>query len=971
MSQNNNTFLRGVASAYINNICVYGNELESYTFIFPNRRSSLFFQKYLGEEYGKKFNKPLFTPKIITINELFQLLSGLKLADSLEALYILYQEYEKLRYNVEPVNSVNSANSVNSVNSAMSHESFDEFYSWGNLIIKDFNDIDTYLADPTQIFSNIKDLREIEDNFTYLTTAQKEAISQFWGNFIKGGRSDNKDFFVGLWDVMNELYNSFNDRLFEKGLAYSGKIYRLVSEKLDNEGYFNVIKDIIPNSLVFIGFNAPNKCEQNLMRSAMKHGMADFYWDYYGDMITDKSNKASAFISDFKREFPSKIDITSDVTVSNNEKRYVVEAVPSAVGQTYALNKILTEIADNSNIKDNKDNKEDWSISTAVILPDESLLMSVINSIPSAYDKINVTMGYPLKITPVFSFVNYLCSIQNEFVEKKMFYHRTVLDILSHEYINNYIREESRELRAKIISGNIIYIAPSDEIVLNIESPFLKKIFRTTDTIESLGGYIIDILKELESLVPKTDRDFIFRYFQLINRIGNLNIPLSREMYNKILFKAASDITIPFNGEPLHGLQIMGPLETRSLDFDNVIILSANDGVFPNSNMPQSLIPYNLRCGFGLPTYEMSDTISAYHFYRGIYRAKNIFMLYDSRSEGIKSGEMSRYIMQLKYCYNVNLQEYTCVTNIDNKDVVEIPKVEKNSDIMTKLNSYLYPGKSALSASAINTYLACPLQFYFTYVERISKEESVSEALESDTFGVVFHSVMEKLYKSKINKVLSENELSNMAQVDKIDSLVDNEIKNVLNINEVSGQNIITKEIIKKYVVWTLDKDKLLTPFTYLQGEKRYESVIEITKGRRVRIKGIIDRIDKIGDTIRISDYKTGSIEAAKTGFDISALFDRDAEKRYNYLLQLFFYSLIFTSVEGASDFFNCSVYPIRKLSHNNIISHTISYESIQHYKELLTECIEEIFNPDIPFNGRESGNKSCSYCNFKTICNR
>lgn len=954
-----NNFLYAVASAYVDNICKEGDELSRYTFVFPNRRSSRFFIKYIGELYSNKFDKPLFAPKTITVSDLFCELSGLKIVDPLEGLYELYKIYKTNEHK---------------------NESFDEFYSFGSLIISDFNDIDTYLADASQLFTNISDLQQIDSDYSYLSEEQRAAIRSFWRVYLDGNQNSSRGSFNSIWNIMSTLYTKFNMVLSKVGKGYSGHIYREVAEKIVSMGFDEAVGVSDFGTLVFIGFNAPNKCEQILMTYAQKADRADFYWDFYGEMITDRQNKASCFISSFISEFKSKFNIDEMVKADAEDQIFNVIGVPSGIGQAYAVNHILTELTESEfgkNVEVEKKTFDNFAFSTAVVLPDENLLMPVINAVPASFNKINVTMGYPLKITQLFSFMKSVFDLQKG-IKNGRFYHVNVENIFSHYYIKRIDKEFSDNALKLILEHNYVYV-DSDKIYSMDSCPeLIKTIFRIPDgSMADIGAYLIDILIGLESYVEDEHREFIYNYYALINKVLSLKIDLSPNLFYKILYTHSSSITIPFKGEPLSGLQIMGPLETRSLDFENVIILSCNDGVFPSASMPKSLIPYNLRYGFGLPTYEMADTISAYHFYRNIYRAKNIYLLYDTRSGGVSNSEVSRYIMQLKYHYNKDMHEKVFLPMIASKgENPDQTLIIKTPEIMKELTS-VFNERNPLSASTLNVYLQCPLRFYSNCVCGNKENNSVAEELESARFGNAFHKVMRLLYKPYEEKSIDAALLEKIANDDKlIDTLVTEAILSELKISDITGQNIIYREVLKKFIKKTLKTDKESAPFTYIRGEYRIEDYVHtdlIAAGGRVKLVAYLDRVDIKGDTLAISDYKTGTTNIT-SNVEVSDLFARDNGGKNRHLFQLYMYSLMFSHICSKYDIskykYAVRLYAIKSIYSRSPYSISVDADSLYEYENQLHLLIDEIFNKDVPFYANPN-EKVCSYCSLTNLCNK
>ncbi len=555
-------FLSQIASSFNSR---EGQKIKELCFVFPNRRAGIFFQKYLGDIA----EKPIFSPSIITIDDLFSKLSKISRIDRVEALYRLYKVYVEL---------------------SDSKESFDEFIFWGDVILADFDDVDKYQVDAQKLFANIKDLKEIESDYSFLSKTQMEAVQSFWSNFLPVLESEKKMKFRSTWEILYPLYLQFKKELEFDGLGYQGMIYRNIADQIEKENNSQILDGILSEfrEVVFIGFNALSSCEKVLLRSLKKAGVADFYWDFSGDIITDIDNKSSLFMRENILEFPSKFKL--DLSVENTQTVEII-GVPSAVGEAKIVSKILNTVG--------------GGINTAVVLPDESLLMPVLYSIPSEIESVNVTMGYPLKTGSIVSLIESIMELQ-----KGTFYFKRVLPILKHHYIKIIAKESAGGLIERIVKGNMVYI---DQQEFNVH-PILKLIFRPT---KNISDYLLEILEYLNNSVELTniEKEFVYFCYTAVSRMRDLMIPMNNDTYCKLLTQIINSTSIPFKGEPLSGLQIMGVLETRALDFDNVIICSMNDGVFPSKSPINSFIPHNLRKGFAMPDYEFKDGVMAYHFY--------------------------------------------------------------------------------------------------------------------------------------------------------------------------------------------------------------------------------------------------------------------------------------------------------------------------------------------------------------------
>lgn len=946
-----NQFLRQVAAAFV------ANDDLGCRFVLPNRRSMKFFQKFLGEEYGKKWGRPLFSPQIGTINELFVELADLVPADSVEQLYILYKEYIALKY------------SGAGYDLASGKDTFDEFVHWGDAILKDFNDIDKYLVDPRQLFTNIKELKEIESDFSYLSPKQFEAVKSFWTNYLKGGTlSSKKELFSSIWGLMYRLYENFNSALEAKGVGYEGQIYRKVAGRVEKYDF--------EKRIVFIGFNAPNKCERRVMQYLRDAGKGDFYWDFYGSMLSDSSNGAFEIISEFAKEFPARYELDATGGAFPVEQQsYNVYASPSGVGQAFVVADILEKLFPQWEVMDQE------AFSTAIVLPDENLLMPVLNSIPHKFKSINVTMGYPITATSLASFMNLVKQLQQDSRVKggkTEFYHKSLLDLLAHEYVKKLAPEASAQIKRKILEGNMIYVA-SDSPVLENAGELLEKLLVPVAGSGEMLSYMTSILEYLDGVLERWDREFICQYHQRVKRVQQLQIPMETKTCLRLVEQLCNSIVVPFKGEPLKGLQIMGTLETRALDFENVIIVSANEGKFPSSNIGNSIIPYNLRVGFGLPTYELQDGIAAYHFYRSICRARNVHMVYDTRSEGLSSGEVSRYVKQLKYHFGVNVNEMAVSVPPVLGDAQQGIQVEKRGAVMEKLlQMYTGNGEKSLSASALNNYISCPLKFYVENVEGMVEEEEVAETVESNVFGSIFHHVMEGIYKKYEGKRVGEEDVKREKRdKETVGKLILEGFVKYMHTDSLTGQHKIVEALLRKYIDLALDADIKAAPFRYVAGERRFRYKLPVQGGAlQVNFKAFIDRIDTLveGNITRIIDYKTGSVNPPTGKFELSQLFDKQGEGKYKAIAQLYLYALIMfdeklVAGEPVEDVL-LTIYQLKKLAKESPVQILLEQEGLEQFKGLLIECVDEIFNEDIPFypNPQE---KNCGYCKLQAVCRK
>ena len=967
-------FLYQVASLFYEK---WGAEVSRLAFVFPNRRTGLFFQKYLSEVA----DIPLFSPTILTINDLFIQLSGKQSADRISMLFTLYDIY---------------------IRQSGSTETFDEFLYWGEMLLNDFDDIDKYMANARMLFSNVTDLREIENDFDFLSDEQIAAIRSFWSSFYPRGDTPNQQQFLAVWQVLYDLYEEFRATLAAEGKGYEGMIFREVVESMER----GESPDLPYEQIVFVGLNALSVSEERFLAQLLKREIADFYWDYVSDKVTDPDNKASYFVSRNLKSFPSSMKLPPEEKVKTEIE---VIGIPSGIGQAKQVCSILNELC-----KEDEMSAEE-ALRTAVILPDEHLLIPVLNAIPEQIKRINVTMGYPLAGTPVASLMEYILALQKNirYVDRRpVFYFRDVLPILNHRYISTTSPEVVSNLVKDISENNKIYISYDD---LN-KTPLLSILFTPVTAVETFSDYLINVLQELNkaveggklkvesvnsdteplstfnsqlSTINDIEQEFIFHYFATVNRMKEVmreaNVEMKIDTYFRLLKRVTDTITIPFHGEPLSGLQIMGVLETRALDFDRLIILSMNEGIFPLRKAANSFIPYNLRRGFGLPTYEHQDSVWAYHFYRLIYRASHVSLLYDTRSNGLQTGEVSRFVHQLHYHYEEPIQNKLVVYNVSSSKTPAL-QVAKTEEVMNRLADFRSGGTRAISASAVNTYLDCPLKFYFSVVEGIREEEEVSETIESNVFGSILHKVMEELYQPFCGKMVTADLLKAIRKdTPMLTGAVARAFAEIFFktdiVRPLTGQNFLIGEMIRKYVEKVLERDAKQTPFRYIESEKKIKCLFPLTDKSNIQLKGFIDRIDEVRDVVRIIDYKSGGGTTQFTS--VEALFDKADTDRSKAVMQVFMYAWMYNRSVQLSTAIQPGIYYMRTLFSSSfdpgIYHRTDRFKTEQvldfanyrtDFEDSLRNCLDEIFDTETPFVQTPNG-KACMYCPFKDICGK
>lgn len=977
-------FLKQVAYHY------YGaGNISRRCFVFPNRRSMVFFSKYLCEAVVG--NSPIKAPRMLTINDLFYKTAGLLASDRVRLLLELYRCYSSLNPQAETL---------------------DEFIFWGDVILGDFNDVDKYLVDARQLFTNVADYKSLQDTFEYLTETQRKAIEGFLSHFNdRSGRltvdigSDSKDVksrFLQIWNILYSLYIEYRKALRNKGMAYEGMVYRDLAERLKENPAEDVFDGIFPAdvSFVFVGLNALNECEKTLLRKLRDAGKAEFCWDWSGKMIRDPQNRSSFFMADNVREFPQAAGWDPeglDIPEIN------VVSVSSSVGQAKRLPDILKGIADVRSGGDMSSLGSDC----AVVLPDENLLRPVLNSIPEAVSDINVTMGLPMTGSLFHSMMSDISAIQLHAVCRKdtwYFYHRQVWDLFSSEVFRT-VADEATAAEVERIRKDARYYIPQDELCrTELLSTVFRPVVRDPKLVSSAQIYdFAEYQKEvIRAFAPALADDrglaleleFAKEYYKSVNVLQETGLEVLPLTYVRLLNQILSSVSVPFRGEPLKGLQIMGPLETRALDFRDLVIMSANEGVFPRRSVSSSFIPPELRRGFGMPTYEYQDAVWAYYFYRMISRAERVWMFVDSRTEGLKSGEESRYVKQLEYHFGVPLKRY--VVKFDGMKTAVLADIVKTDEDVRKIR------ETELSATTLQNYLSCPAKFYYATVKGLRPEEEVAESLDFGMFGTVYHDTMRALYTSEeamspdfffneneprsglkgepMKVVSGEYIRSWLSREVHIRAKVKSLIMAQLNTIEVTGRNLVVADVIVRYVVRTLRRDLELLDGAGRNGFSILGREIKV-KGEFCgqKFKGFIDRLDSLHEgQARVVDYKTGKVLEEDENIDDSnaeyiaeKIFAPDTKDRPKIALQFFIYDMLLMSRPEMAglEIANC-VYSTAALFREPPVTVPLNrsfYNAVSGHLETL---LGEMYDTDVPFR-RTEDEKVCSYCDFKMICGR
>ncbi len=954
-----NGFLSSIAEYLFNN---YKSDFKNISLVFPNRRSGVFFTEELKKIAA---GNTIWIPDITTINDFMSKYSDYNQAEHIQLLSELYLIYKK---------------------TANSSESFDNFLPWGEILLSDFNDIDKYLVNAESVFINVKNFKSIENTFDFLTDEQKLTLKRFFDTFDDEKSTKLKENFKKIWEIMLPLYEEFKHRLHKKQLAYEGMIYRNACDNIKNLHP----DDYKGGKMFFIGFNAITPAEEEIFTILKNIEKAVFFWDYDNYYIKNKNMEAGLFLRKFIKKFPPE-PLNKSFDNLKNKNIQVISASTNHA-QIFKTSNIIADI--------NTNNYSD----TAIILSDEELLLPMLNNIPDTIKDINITMGYPVKDSLSANFIEQLIVLQQNIKIKKdnkaSFYYKNVISILRHPFVVRLYDEQAQKCVKTITEDNLYYV---DAKNLS-ENQLFKLIFKATASKDDFVEYIENLLSFLYGQLWIVDdstnsftveKEFLYRLWTQIQtlhqQLTQYNIDLQLTTYFHLLRKVIKSLRVPFEGEPVSGLQIMGFLETRNLDFKNIVILSVNEGVIPSASRKASFIPYSLRKGFNLPAGDFNDAVYAYYFYRIMQNAENVFMLYNQSAGGMATGEKSRLIYQLEYNNDFKVETNEESQNIEVISNREI-SIEKDDKIWQIMQKYLQNNdRRKLSPSALSSYLQCSLQFYFKAIAGIRESDEVEETVDARLFGNIFHKAAEKVYKPYFEtKTLIDKELLNKISKNKSDihKIINQAFtetfygSNTTKEFKIEGKNRIVFDVIEKYLLKLIEKDIEYAPFSIVGLEKNVSAEIDFTANNTkltAEIGGQIDRMDRTDSFLRIIDYKTGNDELKfKTLQDV---FNRDEIKKHKAIFQTFLYSYVVNRVNFPDEVILPMVYQVKKLFTPKV-DFEITSKECQEYvsgkfsgikndvEDYIKDLLSELFDREIPFTQTENTD-NCKYCNYKDICGR
>lgn len=998
------SFLHSIASIYRDNIendAGAGMTLAEVLFVFPNRRAGLFFRK----EYCSAATHATFAPNVTDINRLCQQLTRLQTANDIELLMRLYESY---RY-------VYSSQHAGEVAEMMT---FDEFVSQGTMLLADFDEVDKYLVKAEELFCNIKDLNELTISPNYFSESQIEAIQSFWRHTFVREEDEKLSFkrqFTSFWGMLYPIYTHFRGKLAEEGLGYMGMMYRDVVKNRLREG-----EAVLPyKRIVFVGFNMLTASEYAIFSYFKKRGIADFYFDYptQYDGQSPFASTVAALYADNLRSFPSlyRYDQPTEVRCADMDIYRVSSASEQSRIAAREVHRIYTE---------NGGDAEGLAASTAILLADEGLLTGVLQSLPAYVKELNVTMGYPLAQSPIANLISNLIGLQTEYGNQS-FYHKPLINILTHPYVQHHFRAVSTAMLRHITRYNYIRITAaalheyirSTDGVGDEEKEFFVEMLSPQLNTGAMFAYLhrmLDRFMELSDAGGGDDRshsfevEYVVQYRSYLGQLEQIvsksGIEVGMSTFSMLINRLTANLKVQFAGEPLQGLQVMGMLESRLLDFDNLILLGFNDVNIPGTRLNRSVIPYSLRRGYGLPTYENSDAIQAYNFYRTVYRARHITVV-SVASGNDNAAEISRYYHQIRHLLpvvvpGVRIREHSSAVRLpEGVDEEYAISIEKTDEIMAEMERYR--STAALSASRLKDYIACPLKFYMKSVLHVNEVDEVQEHNNAPLLGLVFHKAMELYY-----------DMPGYATVDRgmIKGLVTRAFEALKERKrglEITGFNHLIFNVACNFVEVALRYDAGRPHFTYMASEETVTSEID-----GVNLNAIIDRTDRSDDgMINIIDYKTTRQSPAGKCLLMNLI--NSANSADHEIFQILLYCYIYRRnrnceagvlrpniynlyslsrmVGGEGDlqaFDDCCIrihvpqsligitaplpdVDVLKLAEDETEEVEVRcYADIQVYFEtVLHGLFKSIYDRDVPFVPK-ADSRSCLYCQYRMVCN-
>lgn len=910
-----NTFLDKIANQILQDFPI---NFENLTLVLPNKRARIF----LIEKLKNQTEKTFFAPNIISIEEFIYEIAQIKSIDNIELLFCFYEVYKSLT----PKENI---------------QDFETFSNWAKMLLGDFNEIDRYLLNPNHVFSYLKDIEDIKH----------------WAVDLEN-RTPMIQKYLNFWEMMPIYYSNLYNHLLQEKKGYQGLIYREAVKNLTN-----YIDQIGNKKIYFAGFNALNQAEEKIFQELLKNNSAKVFWDIDHTILNDPFHDAGLFARKIKNNWSYYKTHPFDWIVDefNQEKNIEIITTPKSVGQAKITGKIIEEICKS---------KTDLT-NVAIVLSEENLLIPVLFSLPGEVKSLNITMGYDSKSNPVQIFIQKWFKMHinalNRNKKSYTFYHKDVTEVLSHPLIESMIH--SYKVVEKINKNNLTFFADHTLIQLQEKPNELFSIIteKWENNVLEITNRLLKILLLIKAnLNEKEDQlslTFLYAIYKAINQLKNYIIKYNSISSPEQLFHIYKQIVefaeVSFEGEPLSGLQIMGVLESRVLDFETVIITSLNEGKFPSGKSNNSFIPFDVKLELGLPTFKEKDAIYSYHFYHLLLRAKNIYLLHNTDSEGIDAGEKSRFITQLELDkrkkHNITNKNYFAL--IPDKAYEKL-SIEKSDELNLRLKKIAT--EKGFSPSALSNYLRNPIQFYFQRVLGINEVDEVEENVALNTLGTIIHNSLEELYKPFIGKFLTVENFNWMIENANLE--ITKQFNEVYSNNtDKLGKNLLAYEVAKRNIFHFLQMEKEAiengTALKIIGLEERLS--YEIKDDRLpypVKISGIVDRIEIRDNVVRIIDYKTGKVD--KHNVSIQSFEGLTQDLKYEKVIQLLGYALMYQNHIKDQEL-QVAIYSFKNrkegyllfnLKENKIVIDIVDESIINQFKEELIQLILEILNPELAF---------------------
>jgi ATP-dependent helicase/nuclease subunit B len=940
-----------------------GNDLQHSAIIFNNKRPAAYLQSHLADI----IKKPFWSPSFYTIQEFFALSTNLKIADSFTQFFTLFQQYNKLLRLAE-------ANAMD----------LHHFYPIARIILSDFSQLDNDLVDAEKLFREMEDIAEIDYQFDYLTTEQQQFLKDFWRSYTEGKQKRQQEQFIKMWRRMPDLYHAFHAALKEKGLITMGQVYRQLAN--GDAAIPGFIEPFNRGKLVFIGFNALTQAEAIVFKRWQNQDKALFYFDTDSYYLSDKTQEAGLFLRKNLEKTGMRNALgESKALIRSSVKTIDVYQTQGQTAQAKILNQALQQ--DYPLLENN-----DGAGKMAIILADESLLLPVLQTIPTQLS-LNVTMGYPLVASSIFGLADLWLCVQAQMVDgnKESVNFKEIEAFLSHPLAG--ISEKTRDkIQLKLIEEQLVEV-PVSRLVgqKGLFALFFTKVSgaeSATNALQSVLKYVLEQQLANKTL-KQTETDLFVAVIKELNQLHDaLNEHLSgtddvKELsfVLSLIQRAVKGIAVPLSGEPLQGIQVMGLLESRNLDFEQVYILGVNEGILPQVSISPSFIPDSIRRAHGLPVIENQDAISAYMFYRLLHRAEKITLVYNAQTDDTNTGEPSRFIRQLEYESGYHFNYLQHQQNVATEKKIQV-QIQKDPQVMAILNKYL-TGEIRLSATGLTTYINCPLQFFYKYVAKIEEPKEVAENVEANIIGSMLHWMLETFYSELMQTDPEMTKERIVEQRKKLPALAERAFAKIVFNNENhavahNGMQKVVLAIVQEYAGIILDYDEKHAPFEILALEKKDQISFKFNvngKEQCINLYGIIDRIDQKNGVVRIVDYKTGTDDLKFSSID--EVFETNGKKQNKALIQTLFYTHVFEQA-NAKEWVEPNIYSVRNMRKEGALfmegreKNKLSGERLQSVKgeflQLLSAKLAELFNEDIPFIPT-TNEASFTYSPYVTLC--